>query len=192
MSRTWVALWITSLVAVVALVGCGPKKGPTTSDEVQMDTKPAPPTETVSAPAAPPVTEDVQESPWWENKSLVELNSEAERRGFQPNVYFEFDQSDLTDDARQKLQANARFLQENPNLGFTIEGHCDERGTNDYNLALGDRRANTAGDYLVGLGISHSRYRTISYGEERPVCTESTEACWARNRRAYFVLSFAS
>ena len=192
MSRMWVALGIASLVVTATLVGCGPKKGPTTADEVQMETTPAPPTETVSAPVAPPVTEDVQEMPWWENKSIVELNEEAARRGFHADVYFEFDKSTLTAETQQKLSENARFLQDNPNLSFTIEGHCDERGTNKYNLALGDRRANTAGDFLTAEGVSKPRYRTISYGEERPVCTQSTEACWARNRRAYFVLGYSS
>jgi len=192
MSRTWVALSIVGLVAAVTLVGCGPKKGPTTADEVQMETTPAPPTETVSAPVAPPVSEDVQETPWWDNKSLVELNEEAARRGFHPNVYFAFDQSDLSEETRQKLNDNARFLKENPNLSFTIEGHCDDRGSNKYNLALGDRRANNAGQYLTADGVSASRYRTISYGEERPVCTQSSESCWAKNRRAYFVLAFSS
>ena len=70
----------------------------------------------------------------------------------------------------------------------TIEGHCDERGTNEYNLALGERRANAAQSYLVSLGVGQARLRTLSYGEERPVCTESTEGCWQRNRRAHFVI----
>lgn len=188
MSRKWVALSIVGLIAISTLVACGPKQAPTTPDEVETTT--APPPEPVAPPPAPPVTEDAVETPWWENKDLRELNEEAARRGFHSNVYFNFDESDLLPEARQKLEENARFLKENPELKATVEGHCDERGTNEYNLALGDRRANNAKDFVVGVGVGAERLKTISYGEERPVCTESTESCWARNRRAYFVLSF--
>lgn len=185
MTRMWM-LWTVILGLSLALVACGPKPTPTTPDDMTVETPPEP-AEEVPPPPAPPV-DDVVETPWWENADLRELNAEAERRGFHPNVYFEFDQSSLTDDARQKLSDNARFLKENPALMATIEGHCDERGTNEYNLALGERRANSAMDYMVSLNVGADRFRTISYGEERPVCTESTESCWARNRRAYFVL----
>ena len=78
-------------------------------------------------------------------------------------------------------------MRDNPALLFTIEGHCDERGTNEYNIALGQRRAAAAKDYIVSLGVEDARLRTISYGEERPFCTESDEACWQSNRRAHFV-----
>ena len=85
------------------------------------------------------------------------------------------------------LAADARFLKQHPNMKFTVEGHCDERGSTEYNLALGDNRANSTKQALVSLGISGDRIRTISYGKEKPFCTESTEACWAQNRRAHFV-----
>lgn len=190
MIRTWAILTIAGLLAVSLLASCGPKPKPTTPDEVEVATKPAP-AETVAPPVAPPTEADVVETPWWENKDLVALNEEAARRGFAADIYFEFDLSDLRPEARQKLDGNARFLKENPSLRATVEGHCDERGTNEYNLALGERRAVTATDYLSSQGVAASRFKTISYGEERPVCTESTESCWARNRRAHFVLSRA-
>jgi peptidoglycan-associated lipoprotein len=105
------------------------------------------------------------------------------------DVYFGFDRYDLTDESRATLKGNADWLKNNPALRIQIEGHCDERGTAEYNLALGAKRAQTARDYLVTLGISGDRLSTISYGEEIPVCTEQTEDCWAQNRRARFVLA---
>ena len=100
------------------------------------------------------------------------------------DIYFDFDKSDLRPESQAQLAKNADWLKANPTYKATIEGHCDERGTNEYNLALGERRANAAKDYLVSLGVDASRLETISYGEEHPVCTESTESCWQRNRRA--------
>ena len=100
------------------------------------------------------------------------------------DVYFDYDSYDITQQYQRTLQADARFLQQHPNIKFTIEGHCDERGSTEYNLALGDNRANSTKQALVSLGIPADRIRTISYGKEKPFCTESTEACWAQNRRA--------
>jgi peptidoglycan-associated lipoprotein len=104
------------------------------------------------------------------------------------DVLFEYDRYDLTSDAREILQTNADWLKKNAAARVEVEGHCDERGTNDYNIALGAKRAQTAKDYLVRLGIAADRISTISYGEEIPVCTESTENCWRQNRRARFVV----
>ena len=107
----------------------------------------------------------------------------------QNNIYFEFDKSTLTAMAQDTLMRHAAWLRENPNATVTIEGHADERGTNEYNLALGDRRADSAKAFLVDLGISSSRLTTISYGEERPLCMDQTEECWAKNRRGHFVVN---
>lgn len=104
------------------------------------------------------------------------------------DIFFEFDRADLRPDARDTLRANADWLRSNPSARIEIEGHCDERGTNEYNLALGAKRAQSAKDYLVSLGIAVDRLSTISYGEEIPVCREHTESCWRRNRRARFVI----
>jgi peptidoglycan-associated lipoprotein len=103
-------------------------------------------------------------------------------------VFFEFDSYDLTADARDILKGNAEWLKGNSSARIEVEGHCDERGTSEYNLALGARRAQSAKDYLISLGISAERVSTISYGEEIPVCTESSESCWRQNRRARFVI----
>jgi peptidoglycan-associated lipoprotein len=104
------------------------------------------------------------------------------------DVRFGFDRYNLSDEARSTLKANAEWLKANPSAKAQIEGHCDERGTADYNLALGAKRAQAAKDYLVTLGISADRLSTVSYGEEIPVCKESTESCWERNRRDRFVI----
>ncbi len=105
------------------------------------------------------------------------------------DIYFNYDQSDVRGDSKKALAKAATFLKQNPRIRFSIEGHCDERGSGEYNLGLGDRRANSTLSYLSSLGISSSRAKTISYGKERPQCSESSESCWKRNRRAHFVLS---
>jgi peptidoglycan-associated lipoprotein len=98
-------------------------------------------------------------------------------------VYFDFDKSELSDETRKVIQWNAATLKKR-GVEIQVSGHCDERGTTEYNLALGQRRANVVRNYYKALGIKISRMATISYGEEKPVCTESTDACWAQNRRA--------
>jgi peptidoglycan-associated lipoprotein len=103
------------------------------------------------------------------------------------DAYFDYDSSDIRDDARSALTRAAEFLRANPTVTVQLEGHCDERGSVAYNLGLGDRRANSARDFLVSLGISGDRITTISYGKERPFCTSSDEGCWQQNRRAHFV-----
>ena len=106
------------------------------------------------------------------------------------DAYFDYDKSDIRGDARDALTRDATALKsilgDFPNATIVVEGHCDERGSAEYNLGLGDRRASAAKDFLVQLGVPGDRLRTISYGKERPVCTESTEDCWQRNRRAHF------
>jgi peptidoglycan-associated lipoprotein len=104
------------------------------------------------------------------------------------DVFFDYDQYTLRDDARAALQSNARALADRSGIRITIEGHCDERGSEKYNLALGDMRANSVKDFLVSLGVSASRIDTVSFGEERPFCEEHSEECWQNNRRGHFVM----
>ena len=104
-------------------------------------------------------------------------------------VYFGYDSSALTDEAQATLMRQAGFLKGNPSMTVTIEGHCDERGTREYNLALGERRATAARDYLLAQGVNSARIRVISYGKERPVAAGSTESSWSKNRRAATVLN---
>jgi peptidoglycan-associated lipoprotein len=128
----------------------------------------------ISAPAPPP-----QQTSSGTDEQLFSSNMK--------DVFYDYDSYDISAQYQQVLQADARFLQQHPNMKFTIEGHCDERGSTEYNLALGDNRANAAKQALVQLGISADRIRTISYGKEKPFCTESNESCWQQNRRAHFV-----
>jgi len=103
-------------------------------------------------------------------------------------IYFDFDKSDIRPGDAKILDGNAAWLTANPKLLLLIEGHCDERGTAEYNLALGERRAKATQAYLVSRGVQAERITTVSYGEERPACTEHTEKCWATNRRAQFLV----
>ena len=103
------------------------------------------------------------------------------------DIYFDYDKSDVRSSDQSSIQADVAFLQQHPNISFTIEGHCDERGSTEYNLALGDNRASAVKNALVAGGIGADRIKTVSLGKEKPFCTESNEACWQQNRRGHFV-----
>lgn len=122
--------------------------------------------------------------------SLDALRSGRSTAGSGPlkDVFFAFDRAELSEEARAALKADSEWLKANSSARVQIEGHCDERGAEDYNMALGAKRAQAAMDYLTTLGIAASRMSTVSFGEEVPVCREHTEACWAKNRRARFVV----
>jgi peptidoglycan-associated lipoprotein len=121
--------------------------------------------------------------------SLAQAGSELDRpSGPLADIDFEYDSFDLGEEARATLQKNAAWLNEHPSVRVELEGHCDDRGTVEYNLALGAKRAASAKSYLTTLGISAARVTTISYGEDLPLCADPTESCWARNRRAHFVV----
>jgi peptidoglycan-associated lipoprotein len=132
---------------------------------------------TVSAPAPPP-------TPTRPAATLEEL--------FRANVfdsYFDYDKADIRPDARESLARTAEFLRSYSQVKVLIEGHCDERGSTEYNLALGDRRAQATRQFLISLGVSADRIETVSWGKERPFCTDSTESCWQQNRRGHFVMT---
>ena len=121
-------------------------------------------------------------------------NDDARRQDFKStgnleDIYFKFDRYDLDDESRNILKSNASYLKANSSATVEIQGHCDERGTNNYNIALGERRAQSTKMYLVSQGVSARRIHTISYGEERPFCFDSNDACWLKNRRAHFRVS---
>ena len=105
------------------------------------------------------------------------------------DIHFEFDQYDLDNNSRAILKTNANYLQHNPTLYIEVQGHCDERGTNNYNIALGERRAQSTKKYLVSQGVDSKRVHVISFGEEKPFCFDSNETCWHQNRRAHFMVS---
>jgi peptidoglycan-associated lipoprotein len=139
---------------------------------------PATPPPVAAAPPAPapPAPAPARPAPA-EFRSIPELR----------DAFFDFDKYTIRPDAARALDANAAWLKSNPSVVILIEGHCDERGTNAYNLALGERRAKAAQEYLVSQGVAAARITTITYGEERPVCSERNEKCWAQNRRAHFL-----
>ena len=143
----------------------------------------------VPAPAPAPAPAPVPTSPALKDVDKAQ-KLRAEIQAFEStHIYFDFDKSDIKPEAKAVLEKKATWLRENPEYKVRIEGHCDERGTAEYNLALGDRRAKSAMRYLNALGISTARMATVSYGEERPVCLEKNEACWSKNRRGEFKLS---
>jgi peptidoglycan-associated lipoprotein len=132
---------------------------------------------TVSAPPPPPPAAAPQ-------PSISDLFAREVQ-----DAYFDLDKADIRADARTALSKTAEFFRSYPQVKVTVEGHCDERGSTEYNLALGDRRAQAAKDFLVSLGVTADRMQTISYGKERPFCADHNEACWQQNRRAHFVLA---
>ncbi len=158
--------------------------------QVQQPTEPAEPgpTTDVTTPTTPEEPMEPSE-PMIDTEDINERERMAMRNRFMnEDVYFEFDSSSLMPAAQRMLRMKADWLANNPDDTVIIEGHCDERGTNEYNLALGDRRAESCKAFLVNLGIASSRITTISYGEERPVDRDSNEEAWAKNRRAHFVI----
>jgi peptidoglycan-associated lipoprotein len=186
MNRKWtLAAWLVVGLVMVAGVSCK-KKAPATP-EAPMD--PVAPTATPAEEVIAPPVQPADDTPDWMSDDIKKLNENLRAAGLIGDVYFDFDKYDLKPEARDRLAKNAAFMRENPSFEFSIEGHCDERGTNEYNLALGDRRANAAADYTTSLGIPINRLRTVSFGEERPVCNERSPSCWDRNRRAHFVVT---
>ena len=141
-----------------------------------------------------PIGPGMDEAKWRE----LGINSEAEKREFldkakgfeNQDVYFDYDAYTLTEPAKRVLDEKTAFLKRFPRVQVTVEGHCDERGTTEYNLALGERRAHAAQEYIESSGLSNLKITTVSYGKERPVATGHDEASWAKNRRAHFVLNY--
>jgi peptidoglycan-associated lipoprotein len=179
---TAVALVLAGTLSLAA--GCKKKPPTTVPDERPPAESPEMTPETrVPPPTTPQTGRDV------EGADLSGSLDEVNRRGYLTDAFFDYDQADLRDDARTALAANAEWLKRNGAIQVLIEGHADERGTSEYNLALGDRRANAARDYVISLGVDGSRIRTVSYGKERPACDASTEECWQQNRRGHFVIT---
>ena len=188
MARLTIRVLLLSL-SIVALVyaGCAKRpaltqlsapspSGPATGSPGAGATAPAP------APAVTPPARDLSTGPG-SRPGLKEFAATAEVK----TIHFDFDKYDIRPGDAAILEANARWLGANPKDLVMIEGHCDERGTNEYNTALGERRARATMNYLVKRGIQQSRLSTVSYGEERPLCTGHAEACWSENRRAQFL-----
>jgi len=163
-------MFIVVLFALTIFTGCAEQKAVVTEGTAQEQAAPAQSAATTQEQAA-----------------KVEPAATAETAV--KDIFFEFDKSNISPDAREILKANADFLLKNGNSNIVIEGHCDERGTAEYNMALGQRRAQETKKYLVNLGIKEPRIKTISYGEERPFDPGHNEDAWAKNRRAHFAVT---
>jgi peptidoglycan-associated lipoprotein len=172
-----------AVVAAVSFAGC--RRGPSAPPPLP----PEAPVVPATPPPAPPPAADV-EPQLDEYARLKEMGSdEIDRMGLLKDIRFDYDRADIREADRQSLNENAEVLKKFDFIRVTIEGHCDERGTIEYNLALGERRARAAYDYLVALGVDGARLKTVSYGKEVPVCQQSNEECWARNRRDHFAVT---
>jgi len=163
------------LVLALSIVGCGKKKV-NVDEDAEREAAERAAAEAAREPALPER----------EVEPVVPIRPEDIKLD---NIYFEYDKYDLSAESKSTLSANARAMMENAGFSILIEGHCDERGTEEYNLALGEKRALSARDYLVGFGIAKGRISVISYGEEKPVDPRHNDAAWAKNRRAQFVVT---
>ena len=164
------------IVLAFSIVGCGKKKVQQVDEEA----------ERLAAERAAAEAAREAELPKREPEPVVPVRPEDIKLS---NIYFEFDKYDLTAESKSTLSENGRLMMKHSDFSILIEGHCDERGTEEYNLALGEKRALAARDYLVGFGIAKERISVISYGEEKPVDPRHNEEAWAKNRRAKFVVS---
>ncbi len=144
---------------------------------------PPPPPPARPAPPAPPAAPTEEEI--FARTSLADLNNQKPL----DDVFFDYDKSDLGDKAKTSLQKDATYMKKWMSIRVTVEGHADSRGTSEYNLALGERRANAVHDYLVNLGIAANRINVVSMGKEQPFCHEEQESCWSQNRRGHFVIT---
>jgi peptidoglycan-associated lipoprotein len=196
MSKAFKAFVMTlALFAIIVAPACH-KKPPKVAPSADTAPVPAIPP-TVTTATIQPVTTDTSDfvNPKTDTVAvetlpgdIEELNRVAQARGYLQDAFFEYNDSTLSADAQAALTTSANWLKRNPQYNLLIEGHCDERGTEQYNLALGDRRANQSKEYLVTLGVDAGRIRTVSYGEERPFDPGHNEAAWSKNRRDHLVL----
>jgi peptidoglycan-associated lipoprotein len=192
MTRRLMRACLVVAVAASLAAGCGGKKRPAAVSTAPPSTSDAGgrtlPTE-VPAPVetGPDVSSLGAETARGEDFTIS--NPDTGEGGPLEDIHFEYDSANLTDQARSMLEKHALWLQSHRDAKVLVEGHCDERGTVEYNLALGEKRARAARDYLANLGVGSERLRTTSYGKERPLGAGSTEAAWAANRRAHFNVS---
>lgn len=186
------SVWLptATLLLLVVIAGCNrrippPAPPPPAPPPPAATPAPPPPPPPPPAPAPAPPPKPLTEDEIFQRKTLAELNAEMPLA----DVFFDYDMSTIREDQRPVLQRNADYLRRWTTTRVSIEGHADSRGTAEYNLSLGGRRAGAIRDYLVSLGIAPDRLLAVSKGEETPVCTEENEACFQRNRRGHFVFT---
>ena len=176
------------------MAGCSPKKvvQPTPADQLQQQQQES----TVTTKESGTKTTDIKPSERIAERQLAKIEMKddvlsdryKELKDLFEDIYFDYDEYEISAASKEVLEKISTWMLTNRASKISVEGHCDERGTNEYNLALGDRRAKAARDVLIALGIPSGRIEMISYGEEKPVCSEKTDACYAKNRRAHFVV----
>ena len=175
------------VIAGMMTVACGrqqPEVAPAPPPPPKPEpTKPEPPPPPPPPPPAPKPAEPT------EDELIDKMTNEEVAKKYLTNVFFAFDSIEINDESRAALQKNVEFMKRRASLRVLIEGHADSRGTNEYNLALGERRADAVRDYMVSLGIPNERITIVSKGEEQPFCTEDTEECWQQNRRGHFIVT---
>jgi peptidoglycan-associated lipoprotein len=189
MMRVRLTLSIVALTTALAVAGCAKKVAP------PLPAPPPPPAAAAPAPPPPPppppppapapAPAPLTEEQIFAQKSVAQLNAERPLG----DVFFDLDESTIREDGRPILQRDADFLKRWTSTQITVEGHCDSRGSSEYNLALGNRRAAAVRDYLVNLGVPSNRVTLISKGKEQPFCTEENESCWQQNRRGHFIIT---
>jgi peptidoglycan-associated lipoprotein len=183
---------VTSLVVLSAMLmvaaACGKEVPPQTPPPPPPPAAPAtppPPPPPPPAPAAPPAATPLTEEQLFAKKTIEQLNAEKPLG----DVFFDLDQSSVRDEARPALTTNADWMKRWTSTQVTIEGHCDSRGSSEYNLALGTRRAEAVKAYMVSLGVPANRITVVSKGKEQPFCSEDSESCWQQNRRGHFLIT---
>ena len=176
--KSWICVVLLAMLLLVSLAGC----------QYELVKK----KKTVTTPEDEQALREAEEQRVFEESLITKrypgIEGEVLETTFLKDIYFAFDRYDLSDEARKTLTENAKIVLAQPNLVIQIEGHCDERGSNEYNLALGERRSASAKLYLIRLGVKGDRLSTISYGEEMPADPGHTEEAWAKNRRCHFVI----
>jgi peptidoglycan-associated lipoprotein len=184
---TWfLALMVTMIVTVSACSKKVPPPAPAPPPPPAVPAAPpAPPPPPPPAPAPPSTPRALTEEEVFSRKSVDQLNAEKPLT----DAYFDYDKSDLREDGRASLQKDSQYLKKWSSIVVSVEGHCDSRGSSEYNLALGSRRATAVKDYLVSLGVASNRITVVSKGKEQPFCGEETEACWQQNRRGHFIIT---
>ncbi|GAB6271768.1 MAG: hypothetical protein STSR0003_16120 [Smithella sp.] len=202
---TWIGLLMVLAFSLALFSGCAEKKAVVKNEAATQEQKVAAAQDAAPAVAQQAATAAVTDDEAAKRAKEQAAKDEAARKAAAreawlkknaealtdlnvQNIYFDYDKSSIRPDAREILKANAEIFNKNGNAAIVVEGHCDERGTAEYNMALGERRAQETKQYLVNLGINASRIETISYGEERPLDNRSIEEAWAQNRRAQFLL----
>jgi peptidoglycan-associated lipoprotein len=192
MTRVRALLTVLTLCTAIAVAGCNKKPPaaaplpppPPPAAAPPPPPPPPPPPRAQQAPP-PPAPRALSEDEVFSRKSVDQLNAERPV----DDVYFDLDKAEIRDDARGPLQKNSDWLKRWSSTQIAIEGHCDSRGSSEYNLALGSRRATAIKDYLVNLGVPATRITIVSKGKEQPFCNEENDACWQQNRRGHFVVT---